>query len=73
MNQKKIKELISQIKKDKYIVKKLFDGKIWFFGFVNSKIIGEDIKNDIKGINFLLFGLKDGLFLGKNMTHYLDC
>ena len=53
-------------------MEKLIRKKILYVGFVNSESINCDIKDKVKGLNFLLFGFKNSYFCGRNMIQYLD-
>ena len=53
-------------------MEKLIRKKILYVGFVNSESINCDIKDKVKGLNFVLFGFKNSNFCGRNMIQYLD-
>ena len=62
-NKNKVDELINQIKRDKEVMEKLITKKILYIGFIDSYTIDCDITDKIKGLNFLLFGLKNQNFV----------
>ena len=67
-----IGEMIEQIKRDKEVMEKIIKDKILYLGFVNSENINRKSIKDIKGINFILFGIKNSQFYGRDILHYLD-
>ncbi len=67
-----IDDLIAQIKKDKNIMENILNKKILFVGFINDTKIKFNIEEKIKDIDFILFGLKNGIFTKRDMTKYID-
>ena len=72
LSKTKIGEMIEQIKRDKEVMEKIIKDKILYLGFVNSENINRKSIKDIKGINFILFGIKNSQFYGRDILHYLD-
>ena len=72
LSRKKIYELIEQIKKDKEVMEKLLKGKILYIGFINSESLIYDIKDELEGLNFILFGVRKSKFCGHNITQYIE-
>ena len=72
LSRKKIYELIKQIKKDKEVMEKLLKGKILYIGFINSDSLIYDIKDELEGLNFILFGVRKSKFCGHNITQYIE-
>ena len=72
LSKHKTKDLIFQIKRDKEIMEKLIKGKILYIGFINSEDIDIDITKEVKGLNFILFGIRNSKFCGRDMAQYLD-
>lgn len=46
--------------------------KILYIGFINDKKIKVNIEENVKEIDFILFGLKDSNFMKRDMTQYID-
>ena len=65
-------ELIEQIKKDKEVMEKLLKRKILYIGFINSETLLYDIKDELEGLNFILFGVRKSKFFGHNITQYIE-
>lgn len=76
LNQFKIDEVISQIIEDSEIISKITSGEALYIGIVN--IANDDMEFDLgscdelKGLNCLLCGIKDGLFCGRCITNPID-
>ena len=72
LSQKKLKEMIAQLKKDKFVTKKISDKKILFIGFINSDHLEDDISKEIAGYNFLILGIKHSHLFKREVTKYYD-
>ena len=76
LNQFKIDEVISQLIEDSKIISNIASGQILYIGIVN--IAYDDMEFDLgscdelKGLNCLLCGIKDGLFCGRCITNPID-
>ena len=69
---KKIKEMIAQLKKDKFVTKKISDKNILFIGFINSDHLEDDISKEIAGCNLLILGIKNSHLFKREVTKYYD-
>ena len=72
LSQKKIKEMIAQLKKDKFVTKKISDKNILFIGFINSDHLEDDISKEIAGCNLLILGIKNSHLFKREVTKYYD-
>ena len=72
LSSNRIEELIFQVKRDKKIMENLIKEKILYIGFINDKKIKVNIEENVKEIDFILFGLKDSNFMKRDMTQYID-
>ena len=72
LSDNKIKELIKQLKRDKYVCETVLKKKILLIGFINSKRIEADFSDEVSDLNCLLFGLKNSELFGKDVTQYID-
>lgn len=53
-------------------MEKIIQDKILYLGLVNSENINRKSFKEIKGINFILFGIKNSQFYGRDILHHLD-
>lgn len=67
-----VNDLISQLKKDKQIMKNIISEKILYIGFINDNKLKIDIEENIEELDFILFGLKNSTINERNMTYYID-
>ena len=72
LSQKKLREMIPQLKKDKFVTKKISDKKILFIGFINSDHLEDDISKEIAGYNLLILGIKNSHLFKREVTKYYD-
>ena len=72
LSQKKIKEMIAQLKKDKFVSKKISDKNILFIGFINSDKLEDDISKEVEGFNLLILGIKNSHLFKREVTKYYD-
>ena len=72
LSQKKLKDMIAQLKKDKFVTKKISDKKILFIGFINSDHLEDDISKEIAGYNLLILGIKNSHLFKREVTKYYD-
>ena len=72
LSSNRIEELIFQVKRDKKIMENIIKEKILYIGFINDKKIKVNIEENVKEIDFILFGLKDSNFMRRDMTQYID-
>ena len=71
LNPKKIEELVEQIKKDSKLLKDMKEKKI-FLGFINSTKVSSFKKGTFKDINCVIFGIKNSILFGKNVSRAID-
>ena len=71
LNPKKIEELVEQIKKDYKLLKDMKEKKI-FLGFINSTKVSSFKKGTFKDINCVIFGIKNSVLFGKNVSRSID-
>ena len=64
--------MIAQLKKDKFVTKKISDKKILFIGFINSDHLEDDISKEIAGSNLLILGIKNSHLFKREVTKYYD-
>ncbi len=72
LNQKKIKEMIAQLKKDKFVTKKISDKNILFIGFISSDHLEDDISKEVEGSNLLILGINNCHLFKREVTKYYD-
>lgn len=72
----KIQELFEQFKKDKYVFETLLNESFLFIGFINSKYVDfkelKDITSSLNDLKYILFGVKNSIFAGKDITKFYD-
>ena len=72
LNNNKIRQMISQFQKDKTFMEKITNEKLIFIGFVNGNNAQTYIKKEAKDIEFIIYGIKDKKFCGRNMIRCID-
>ena len=72
LSQKKIKEMIAQLKIDKFVSKKISDKNILFIGFINFDKLEDDISKEVAGSNLLILGIKNSHLFKREVTQYYD-
>ena len=72
LSKNRIKEMIEQIKRDKGVMEKIVKEKILYIGFVNSDHIDQKIDEEVKGLNFILIGIKNSHFYGRDVIQNID-
>ena len=72
LSQKKIKEMLEQIKRDKFVCEKILKRKVLLIGFTNSTNLDIDISGDAANLNCIIFGLKNSHLFGRDVTKFYD-
>jgi len=72
LNISKIKDMISQLERDKNVVEKLINNNILYLGIVNLKDFNINLGKIDFNLKCLILGIKGTNFFGKDLTKYLD-
>lgn len=72
LNPKKLLGMINQLKKDKFVIEKLYKKKVLYIGFINSAVLEIDISKEITDINFLILGIKYSQLFKRAITEFYD-